>query len=71
MKNTIKKMIDKWYHEFQECETISISPRVMLEFTDDLEFLLKLYKSQQKAASESIGMIMPTIYKDIYQIGKK
>ena len=71
MKNKIKELIEKWYHEFQECETISISPRVMLEFTDDLEFLLELYKSQQKVAPESIGMAIPTIYKDIYQIGEK
>ena len=36
MENKIKELIKKWNHEFQECEIPSISPRVMLEFVEDL-----------------------------------
>ena len=52
MENKIKELIEKWNHEFQECEIPSISPRIMFDFVEDLQSLQKLCKSQQEVVHE-------------------
>ena len=68
MENEIKKLIEKWNHEFQECEIPSISPRVMLDFAEDLKSLLELYQSKCEVSPKKE---MPTIHDTIYEIGGK
>ena len=54
MQNEIKKLIEKWNHEFQECEIPSISPRVMFDFVEDLKSLLKF--KQENCCGKVIKM---------------